>query len=474
MLIAKIYRYIERQNAITSHVSLLAVILLVLVNSTFVFGQVQNSDVSQLNEREERGRLVAANKILSRSEGLFKKGEYWSCAQELIIILDFFPQFDKMDKVVNLLGQCLFQEELTEASIRMFNYLLKNYKTSDYVGEALLGLERGFYQQHNYKQALRVFYVILKNSQYYATVFDEACYLAGKCHYELKNYDIAISTLKKINNKSEFYDSALYATALSYLKISDVATAVDDFRKIISLPIINGERLNIVDNARLTLGLIYFELNAFDASIHQLSKISPNHEHYQDALLGLGWAYLKKEDYENVIKILNKLVKEFPNTANAEESYFLLGQAYLALGNYDESLRAYRTIVDFYPERQNMPGLLNKVHASLQEQQNRIEELKEKILIEESKLLDAMPMISPNKEIPEYLIDKKNELSEVREKMIAHLLNERDHLLILKQNTKDMAELLERQERRKDWRAYAEYGISRSLFLKEMSTAQGN
>jgi len=88
--------------------------------------------------------------------------------------------------------------------------------------------------------------------------------------------------------------------------------------------------------------------------------------------------------------------------------------------------------------------------------------------------LDAMPMISPNKEIPEYLIDKKNELSEVREKMIAHLLNERDHLLILKQNTKDMAELLERQERRKDWRAYAEYGISRSLFLKEMSTAQGN
>jgi hypothetical protein len=58
--------------------------------------------------------------------------------------------------------------------------------------------------------------------------------------------------------------------------------------------------------------------------------------------------------------------------------------------------------------------------------------------------------------------------------MIANLLNERDHLLIMQQNIEDLASLLERRERRKDWRGYAEYGISRALFLKEMSASRGN
>ena len=128
----------------------------------------QDSAVSRQKGGDERDKIAAANKILNKGEGLFTKGDYWSCAQELIIIMDFFPKFDKMDQVVNLLGHCLFQEELTEASIRMFNYLLKTYKTSEYIPGALLGLERGFYQQNDYKQALRVFYVILKKSQQYA------------------------------------------------------------------------------------------------------------------------------------------------------------------------------------------------------------------------------------------------------------------------------------------------------------------
>ncbi len=429
---------------------------------------------SRQDTRSDKEMEVLANKIYDTGVRLFKREEYWNCAQEFIIIMDFFPQFSKMDKVVNYLGHCLFQEELTLASIRMFNYLLKNYRNSKHIPDALLGLERAFYQQNDYKQALRVYYAIIKKPARYKNILDEARYIAGKCHYHLKNYDISVSIFKKVDNHSKFYDSALYTMALSYLKKSNVAVAVDYFQKIISLPIINGERRDIVDNARLTLGLIYYELNSFQAAIYQLSKISPEHEHYQDALLGLGWAYLKLEDYNNVIKYLNNLTKEFPNTANAEESYFLLGQAYIYQGQYDESLKAYKTIVDLYPEKKNMPGLLLKVNNSLRQENNRVEELKVKILVEETKLLDAMPLVGPGKEIPRYLINKKKELKDFREKMIANLLNERDHLLFMKKNIDELTKLVERKELRKDWRSCAEYGISRALFLKEMSVLRGN
>jgi len=443
-----------------------------------VFAKMKNMSAilqtSQQDERRDKEMEVLANKIYNTGVRFFNREEYWSSAQEFIIVMDFFPQFSKMDKVVKYLGHCLFQEELTLASIRMFNYLLKNYRTSEHIPDALLGLERAFYQQNDYKQTLRVYYAIIKKPARYKNILDEARYIAGKCHSHLKNYDISISILKKVDKHSKFYDNALYTTALSYLKKSNVAVAVDYFEKIISLPIINGERRNIVDNARLTLGLIYYELNAFQASIYQLSNMSDKHEHYPDALLALGWAYLKLEDYNNVIKYLNKLTKEFPNTANAEESYFLLGQAYIAQGEYEESLKAYKTIVDLYPEKSNMPGLLQKVNNSLRQEENRVEELKVKILVEETKLLDAIPMVGPGSEIPKYLVNKKKELKEFREKMIANLLNERDHLLFMKQNIEELTKLVERKERRKDWRSYAEYGISRALFLKEMSVLRGN
>jgi len=353
MLSSKYYGNIHFQKAVL--LNLFIIILIQPVSrgvSVFAKANTVSTIVAaaQQDNHSDKDLEVLANKIYETGLRLFKKGEYWNCAQELIIIMDFFPEFSHMDNVVNYLGHCLFQEELNLASIRMFNYLLKTYKQSEHVPDALIGLERAFYQQKEFKQALRVYYAVLKKPDRYKNILDEARYIAGKCHYNLKNYDISVRILKKVDNHSKFYDSALYTTALSYLKKSNVAASVDYFQKIISLPIINGERRNIVDDARLTLGLIYYELNAYEAAIHHLSKISNNHEHYQDALLGLGWAYLKLTDYINVIKYLNKLILNFPNTANAEESYFLLGQAYIAQGQYDESLTAYKRIVDLYRE----------------------------------------------------------------------------------------------------------------------------
>ena len=212
----------------------------------------KSSSSLQLNNKSERESEVAANKIFHTSLKLFQDGEYWNCAQELIIIMDFYPQFDKMDKVVNYLGHCLFQEELTMASIRMFNYLLKKYKKSEHIPDALLGLERAFYQQNDYKRTLQAYYLIIKKA-YNKKILGEARYIAGKCHYRLKNYDMAISVLKKVDNRSDFYDGALYSIALSYLKKSNVAVAVDYFREVTTLPIISGERRKLVDNARFTL-----------------------------------------------------------------------------------------------------------------------------------------------------------------------------------------------------------------------------
>ena len=434
----------------------------------------QDQTQSRKNKDIDKEVLRAANQILNDGIKFFHEGEYWKCARELIILMDYYTGYERIDEVVYYLGQCLFEEDLPVSAVRMYKHLLKKYPKSRLVPATLLGIEKTYYHQRNYKMALSVYFTILKRKSGDKELLNAACYFAGQSHFHLKNYDMAINVLKKIDEQSDYYDSALYTTALSYLKKSNVATSVDLFQRIISLPIISGERRNIVDNARLTLGYIYYELKSYKPAAQLLLDISNKHENYQDALLALGWALLKIEDHQNVIKYLKKLIRLYPESANAEEAYFLLGQSNIALGKYDEAIKSYQTIVDRYQNKANLPHIIKKVNNSLEQEEDRIEKLKVQILIEESRLIDAIALNGFDKQVPKHLIEEKKKIKYFRESLIDNLLTERDRLLLMQESIYSLKQLAERRERRKDWKGYAEYGISRALFLKNMKTARGN
>lgn len=440
----------------------------------FPVHSVQDDSNSRQDKILDKEIERAANQILRGSIELFKEGAFWKCARELIILMDYYPDYEKLDEVIFYLAQCLFEEDLSTAAERMHKHLLKKFPASSFIPGALLGLEKTYYHQNNYKLALSVYFAILKKSPDNKELLNAACYYAGLSHFYLKNYDMAINALKKIDDSSNYYDSALYTTALSYLKKSNVATAVDYFRKAISLPVVSGERRNIVDNARLTLGYIYYELKAYKPAAQLFLDISNKHDNYQDALLALGWAFLKTDDHQNVIKYLKKIIKLFPESANAEEAYFLLGQSYIALGEYDNAIESYQTIVDLYQNKVQLPNIIKKVSNSLEQEEDRVEKLKVRVLIEESRLIDAISLNGYGKEVPQHLIAEKKKLREFRENLINRLLTERDSLLLMQDNIYNLKQLAERRERRKDWRGYAEYGISRALFLKNMKTSRGN
>jgi len=465
---------------------IIAVIDLIFMNSIGI-DSVNASILSALSNQHNQDRLQtksngnidkevikAANQILSVGVDYFNKGEFWKCARELIILMDFYPEYERLDEVVYYLGQCLFEEDLPVSAIRMYKHLLKKYPTSQLVSATLLGVEKAYYHQENYKMTLSVYFAILKRTPDDKELLNAAYYFAGQSHFYLKNYDMAINVLKKIDDNSDYYDAALYTIALSYLKKSNVATAVEFFQKVISLPIISGERRDIVDNARLTLGYIYYELKSYKPAVQLLLDMSNKHENYQDALLALGWAFLKMEEHQNVIKYLKKLIKSYSESANAEEAYFLLGQSYIALGEYDNAIESYQTIVNIYQDKVNLPNIIKKVNNSLEQEEDRIETLKVKILIEESRLIDAIALDGDNKKVPEHIIEENKKIKGFRENLIDHLLAERDNLQLMQVNIYQLKQLAERRERRKDWKGYAEYGISRALFLKNIKTTRGN
>lgn len=442
------------------------------VASPELFFQDKRQSNLDTNSKKELDR--AANQVLRGSLELYKKEQYWSCARELIILLDYYSNYEKLDEVVYYLAQCLFEEDLSTSAIRMYKYLLKKFPESEFLPAVLVGLQKAYYLQDNHKMSLSIYFTILKRNNSDQELLNTANYYAGLSHFYLKNYDMAINVLKKIDSHSEFYDCALYTTALAYLKKSTVATAVDYFRKVISLPIVSGERRNVVDNARLTLGYIYYELKAYKPAAQLFSSISDKHETYQDALLALGWALIKLEDYQNVIKYLEKLIKLYPESANAEEAYFLLGQSHIALGDYEEAIKSYQIIVDIYQDKVNLPNIIKKVSNSLELEEDRVEKLKVKLLVEETKLLDVIAFENYGKNVPQHIVQEKKKIKNFTENLISTISSEKENLQIVQTNIYNLKKLAERRERRKDWSGYAEYGISRAMFLKNMKTARGN
>ncbi|MBD3288757.1 tetratricopeptide repeat protein [candidate division KSB1 bacterium] len=452
-------------------------ILLTSLLTTFVisFAAAQENAVQQKlresgvkhDDRDIRIIKTAAKQIYRQAVELYEEGSYWKCCRELIILMDFYTDFEKMDGVIFHIAECLYEEELNEAAVKMYKYLLKNYPKSEYFPKALFGIEKVNYNAEKYKETLSVYYQILKlvTDQ---EILNAARYFAGQSHYYLKNHDTALEILKQISNNTKYYDGALYTTALIYLRKKSIPIAIDYFSKIISLPIISGERRRIVDDSRLTLGYIYYELGLYREARELFWDISERHENYQDALLALGWANLKMENYEETIEPLLKLIDFFPESANAEESYFLLGQAYIALKEYDKAIRAYKTIVDLFPNKLQNVSIIKKVNNSLEVEQSKIEELKVQLLIQESKLLTTLPLAQPGDKSENYLVKEHKKIENFRENLITNLLRERDNLIFMKNQIDRLKKVAERKEKRKDWRGYAEYGISRALFLKEM------
>ncbi len=434
--------------------------------------QYQAQKKNDLEPDEEVKR--AAHQVFREGIKLYNEGAYWKSARELIILMDYYAEFDQLDQVIYYIAQCLFEENLPASAAKMYTHLIKKYPQSQFIPAALLGLEKTYYHQQDYKLALSIYFAIVKQSNADKELLNAACYYAGLSHFNLKNYDMTINVLKKIDNSSNYYDCALYSTALSYLKKSNVANAVDYFRKVISLPIISGERRNIVDNARLTLGYIYYELKSYESAARLLLDISDRHQYYQDALLALGWIYLKLEDHQKVIKYLSRLIKLFPDSENAEEAYFLLGQSYIALGDFDSAIESYQIIVDLYQDRAHLPNIISKVNTSLEQEEDRVEKLKIKVLIEESRLLDTISLGVYGSQVPKHIVEEKKKLKDFRENLITSLVTERDNLQLMQENIYTLKQIAERRERRKDWKGYAEYGISRALFLKNMKTARGN
>ncbi len=223
----------------------------------------------------------------------------------------------------------------------------------------------------------------------------------------------------------------------------------------------------MVNSARLTVGYIYFELSSYKKALDYLRSISQEFFDYPEVLLAIGWSALKLQDYQAALSALSSLVTNYPNYFNLEEAHFVIGQCYLKLGYYDFAIKEYNEITNKKPEPTDYSASLERTNQELAIQEKLIEELNSELLVLESRLLLERTLTSSKSSIDFVSVDEK-EMQKKSRALNETLANERLNFETLKNSLLTLKKQIEKSQINRSWRAYADYGKARALFLKSV------
>ncbi|MFQ5675180.1 MAG: tol-pal system YbgF family protein [bacterium] len=188
---------------------------------SFVFVFSVQSAIPAVNGRQENERQAqlnrAAKKLYKSALDEFKQQRYWDSAVDLTAILNLHPSFEKSDAVAYMLANSLYEMGMYDGADRMYRKLLKNYPKTIYVAEAILGLQKVWFQKQVFPTSLK-FYKVLESHYSDNDAIQESRYYAGQTHFQLDDNTLALNIFQQINKKSDYYPFALYSIGLIDLK----------------------------------------------------------------------------------------------------------------------------------------------------------------------------------------------------------------------------------------------------------------
>ncbi len=203
-------------------------------------------------------------------------------------------------------------------------------------------------------------------------------YARGKALIAKKDYPAAKSALGGIDDKSEYAHQAKFLLGLIAVKESTPAPvkledgdepppvpkeryagAVDLFQKVTQMPPDTEAHRQVIDQAWLAVGRLFYETNQLNQAIAAYNKIDRASSEFGTMLYELAWVYVKLGDADRALRALEVLAVADPKGQNIADGTLLRGDLMLRAGKFDKALKTYEGFKTTYdPMREKVEAFL--------------------------------------------------------------------------------------------------------------------
>ena len=244
-------------------------------------------------------------------------------------------------------GDALLNLGEFDASAGEFEFLVNNYKWSNYRERALYKLGLVYYQINRFDNCRTKLEKLL--DEYPSSEFTgSALYWIGESYSSQGRIDDAVQYFteavhKKQNNK--FIDYTLYTLASLYEKKNDYQNAVKYYDQLLSY----YPNSSLALQAQIRIGVCYFKLNDYQSSIIELNNptlAQLDANQLSERLYLLGNSYYRVEDFSSAAKTYLKILKDYPSSNISREAQYSLAWTYFQQKKYENSFNLFNSLSD--------------------------------------------------------------------------------------------------------------------------------
>ncbi len=282
----------------------------------------------------------------SLAKKTFNEGMYEAGISLFGRFLDNFPSSVSSDEARFYLGQCYFYQKDYLSSSAQFSALLGAKVSLDFREKIYYWIAESYFKQNDFLKACD-FYQKLTDEYPHSRYYPRAFYSLGWCLFEQGRFEE--SKEKFIEFKKAFASDSLSEEA--DLKIAECLYRLEDYVKL-------KAHLELIDKSGSASGgrrILKFYLAE---SCYYAQDYSCAIEKYSEAIslsgedglinmirLGMGWSYLKINDFENSRANFEKILQDNPDEKTTESA--LLGKALVSQmsARMDEAVEIYNKLI---------------------------------------------------------------------------------------------------------------------------------
>ncbi len=304
-----------------------------------------------LKSGDGRQRARMLERDLSDALLNYANEEYALAEDQLKNILQHYSDyFDRFESVYFFIAEAQYAQLHYEQAYKSYLKLLQQYPNTQFRDDVYLRLLT-IAQTLNHRQDFYNHYTRFLEfaDQANPKIRNRLHYLAGYYFLQLKDTKAAEAALARIEKGSRYYYPGLYLTGLALVNQGAYEGAVRIFNLLVNaknLPWTDPVIPFLKNNALLKLGYIYYERGDYATALEYFNRVSKGADERDKVLMGIAWASMKTNDYDQAIQHLNELFKNFISSHYTYEAMVLAAHCKRLINQPDDALHNLRYVAN--------------------------------------------------------------------------------------------------------------------------------